>query len=43
MIRGTLQVGDAMLRPGDGAGVTQTDHLALTALDDVEALVFDLL
>lgn len=43
LIKGSLRVGDHVLQPGDGAAITEAEQLQLTALDDVEALIFDLL
>ena len=43
LIKGTLRVGDHVLQPGDGAAITEAEQLNLTALDHVEALLFDLL
>lgn len=40
--RGTLDVNGARLFPGDGAALTDTAVLELTAQEDAEALLFDL-
>ena len=42
LMRGSLQLGDLTLQPGDGAAITQAAAIQLSALDEVEALVFDL-
>lgn len=43
VVHGTLDVNDVRLFAGDGLAIVDADHLDLTAHDEVEALVFDLL
>jgi hypothetical protein len=40
--RGDVRLGDAALGEGDGAAIVRESAIALTARNDVEALVFDL-
>ena len=42
VVRGTLEVNGARLNAGDGAALSEVSSLALAAVGDVEALLFDL-
>lgn len=42
LIKGELQLGEATLKPGDGATITQQEGVEVIANADIEALLFDL-
>jgi redox-sensitive bicupin YhaK (pirin superfamily) len=42
MIKGRARLGDQTLKAGDGASVSEEEALSLTAVEECEALVFDL-
>lgn len=42
VVKGELQVGEDILRSGDGVAMTATDELSISALRDSELLLFDM-